>query len=29
MPDAKSPRTGHPHKVLRLTTYERLEGYLG
>lgn len=39
MPDAKSRRTGvpgrshpakagHPHKVLRLTTYERLEGYL-
>jgi hypothetical protein len=28
MPDAKSGRTGHPHKVLRLTTYERLEGYL-
>jgi hypothetical protein len=28
MPDAKSRRTGHPHKVLRLTTYERLAGYL-
>jgi hypothetical protein len=28
MPDTTSRWTGHPHKVLRLTTYERLEGYL-
>ena len=34
MPDAKprrsptSPKSGHPHKVLHLTTYDRLEAYL-
>src|SRR3954454_14554371 len=28
MPKTKSRRTGHPHKVLRLSTYERLEEYL-
>src|SRR3954454_25006318 len=28
MPAAKSRRRGHPHKVLHLTTYQRLEEYL-
>jgi hypothetical protein len=28
MPATRKRRSGHPHKVLHLTTYERLEQYL-
>ena len=28
MPAKKKHRRGHPHKVLQLTTYQRLEEYL-
>ena len=29
MPVRKKRRQDHPHKVLHLTTYQRLEQYLG